>query len=59
MDIAMNSTWVSENRARGVFDFDRVQRSVLTAALDTLRRLDVPCAGVVLAESPNGVISAR
>jgi len=42
-----------------VAPFDRVKRSVLTAALDTLRRLDVPCAGVVLAESPNGVISSR
>ena len=42
-----------------VAPFDRVKRSVLTAALDTLRRLDVPCAGVVLAESPSGVISSR
>lgn len=34
----------------------RVDRRTLTEMLDTLRRLDVPCAGVVLAESPNGVV---
>ena len=29
---------------------DRVERKMLVAALETLRRLDVPCLGVVLAE---------
>ena len=35
----------------------RVDRRALSEIVDTLRRLDVPCAGVVLAESPNGVIA--
>lgn len=34
----------------------RVDRRALSEIVDTLRRLDVPCAGVVLAESPNGAI---
>jgi Mrp family chromosome partitioning ATPase len=34
----------------------RVDRRALSEIVDTLKRLDVPCAGVVLAESPNGVI---
>ena len=34
----------------------RVDRRALSEIVDTLRRLDVPCAGVVLAESPNRAI---
>lgn len=30
----------------------KVRRRVLTGAIDTLRRLDVPCAGVVLSDMP-------
>ena len=37
----------------------RVKRRALTAALETLRRLDVPCAGVVLAGSSNGTVASR
>jgi hypothetical protein len=34
----------------------RVDRRALSDIVDTLRRLDVPCAGVVLAESSNRMI---
>lgn len=36
----------------------RVRRSALEACLETLRRLDVPCAGVVLAENHTRALSA-
>ena len=37
----------------------RVKRRSLTAALETLRRLDVPCAGIVLAGASNGTVASR